>query len=275
MKNHKDMEIKMVPSWLRGTWTRTYIRRRREDVQTSKNKDGVADPHDSSTDHLGEPDSTIHVRYIQTPWAFVDVRSKSMSSESRSKEKPMAFAGVTTILVTEEEAIPPLVKWHAFLDMDEDLNGIDCKNQWIQAEADKPRPTNDVGYFRDVSKEVGINHAYHEYDPNRTLLEQWVRIDDGDEKFLAVRNEKGTFLLVIAGHHFGYANQEDNVFISGVVKEGAYEKKENWVIESTAVGDTQNLKELGFELPNEGNSEKLKILKGSTLPLDTIKCLTV
>ncbi len=261
----------MVPKWLTGTWKRTYIRRRRHD-----DKVGIQTKTTEDDDHLGDPDSTVDVTYIQTPWAFVDVRSKICTSDC-SKEKPMAFAGVTT--VTKEEvdgsnsgSILPLVKWHACMDLDE--ASIDCKDRWVEAEeTDSPRPTNDVGYFLDVSKKIGIDHAYHEYDPDRTYLEQWVRMDGGDGKFLAVRNEKGTQLLVVAGKYFGFANQEDQVFIAGVVKDCLYQNSENWVIESNTSASGIDLKGTIFSLPKLKEGGSWKVLKGSTITLATIECL--
>lgn len=259
-----------VPSWLAGTWVRTYIRRRPKGEKK-----------------LGEPDDTVSVKYIQTPWAFVDVRSKTIDG---GNEKPMAFgkfyfsksfftplsfshiflsssAGVTTVSSSED---PPLVKWHACLDMDE--ASMDCQARWTEAENDNPRHTPDAGYFQNVSAEVKIDHAYHEYDPDRTLLEQWVRIDDGGGKFLAIRNESGEQLLVVAGKHFGYANQRDKIFVAGSVKSCQYGAKENWRIESSS----SNLSLTGsqLELAKDKDGKSLwKVLHGSILPLSTVDCL--
>ena len=192
-------DVPLVPTWLTGTWTRSYIRR--------------ADPNSGK---LGEPDSTVEVKYVQTPWAFVDVRRPPTIIEG-SKEKPMAFGGVTTVSVGNDDSsisqLPPLVYWHSCLEMDS--SDIDCLKRWSEADAAKPRATEDQGYFQNVSKEIGVPHAFRESDPDKTLEELWIRIDDGNNQFLGARNGKA--LLVVAGQHFGYADQDKNVVVSGIL----------------------------------------------------------
>lgn len=51
-------------------------------------------------------------------------------------------------------------------------------------------------------------------EPQKTLEELWIRINDSDNKLLAVR--KGKTLLVITSEDFGYADQEKNIFMSGL-----------------------------------------------------------
>jgi len=174
----------------------------------------------------------------------------------------MAFGGIAAVF--ESDGQIPLVHWHSCLDMDG--ASMDGEGLWKDALEGKPRPTQDKGYFKDVSEKVNIKHAYHEEDPDRTLLEQWVRIDDGDGKFLAVLKNNNE-LLVIAGKYFGYANQKDRIYVSGSIENCQYDKKECWKIESSALNSDLN----GTVLELSGGD--WKVLDGSTLPLDTIHCL--
>ena len=242
----------MVPSWLTGTWTRTYIQRKSKE-----------------DDHFGKPDSSISVRYIQTPWAFIDIRSRSTTSsddneEEGSSEKPMAFAGITSVSYAsdkdEDNNINPLVKWHSCIDKGEPT--IDCLSRWREAEKGTPRATQDVGYFKDVSKEVNIANCYHETDPDNTYLEQWVKIDDGGETFLAAIDIRGKKLLVVAGEYFAYVDQEDEVYVSGRIKDRRYDLRENWIIE-TSIDNTM----VGKSLVIKGT---FSALKGSTLPIELV-----
>ena len=245
----------MVPSWLTGTWTRTFIQRKSKEDE-----------------HFGKPDSSISVRYIQTPWAFIDIRSSRSTTSSDEKEeeegsseKPMAFAGITSVSYAsdkdEDNNINPLVKWHSCIDKDEPT--IDCLSRWREAEKGTPRATQDVGYFKDVSKEVNIANCYNETNPDNTYLEQWVKIDNGNERFLAARDMRGKKLLVVAGEYFGYANQEDNVYVSGRIKNSRYWNGENWIIETSVNDDSL----VGKVLEIKGT---FHALDGSTLPIELV-----
>ena len=255
------MADKMVPSWLTGTWIRSYIRR--SSKESSGNNKDVDDDQ-----HFGKPDTSISVRYIQTPWAFVDIRSKSTilsdddDKEEERREKTMAFAGVTSVSYAsdndEDNNINPLVKWHSCIEKDEPT--IDCLSRWREAEKGTPRATQDVGYFKDVSKEVNIANCYHETDPDNTYLEQWVKIDDGGGRFLAAKDIRGKKLLVVAGEYFSYANQEDEVYVSGRIKDGRYDS--NWIIE-TSIDNTM----VGKSLVIKGS---FQAMKGSTLPIELV-----
>lgn len=225
----------MVPSWLRGTWKRSYIRRVDE-------KSGL----------LGGPDSTVDVTYIQTPWAFVDIRRPPIIIND-SKEVPIAFAGVTTVV--NEIGKPPLVHWHSCLEMNS--TDIDCVQRWSEAESGNPRPTDDQGYFENVSEDVGIPHAFKESDPRKTLEELWVRIDDGDGNFLSARKDKS--LLVVAGNNFGYADQEKNIFVSGNISKGLGFVIEMSASDTSLEGTVLKLDKIGWN-----------ILPESTLAIDDI-----
>jgi len=249
----------MVPDWLVGTWTRKYIRRRLKHIpphNTSKDPTATIE-----TKHLDQPDDTIQVRYIQTPYAFLDVRSKIDPSSHESKEQPMAFAGVTT--VTQETTVP-LVHWHSCMDLDED--DMDCLERWNEAGNNTPRDTNDVGYFQCVPSEA---HVFQEYDPDRTLLEQWVRVDDGDGKYLAIRSDCGQVLLVVAGKYFGYANQKEGVFVTGIVEDCDYQIGDKWIIETSAAEPVIVGKSLQI------HKRDWVVLKGSTLTLETIDAILI
>ena len=81
------MADKMVPSWLTGTWIRSYIRR--SSKESSANNKDVDDDQ-----HFGELDTSISVRYIQTPWAFVDIRSKSTILSDDDDKEELVYDGV-------------------------------------------------------------------------------------------------------------------------------------------------------------------------------------
>lgn len=222
----------LVPDWLRGTWTRDYIRRAVGDSRV-----------------LGPPDSSVHVRYVQTPWAFVDVRRAPGTMQGA-----MAFAGITTVVLGNHDDSSPLVRWHACLDMTEPFE--DASERWTQADKGVPRPTEDEGYFTRLSENV-----YQETDPAGSLEEQWVRRNDGSNKFLAAR--RGTALLVVAGETFGFATQTTEempaTFVAGHTGE--------WVIEISAADP--NLEGSFLVLP--GTQSEWTILCGSTLQLDALK----
>ena len=232
-------DFPLVPSWLVGTWKRSYIKRA-----------------NSETGILGEPDSTVEVTYIQTPWAFVDIRRPPITIE-RNKEVAMAFAGMTTVNPRDDKSnTPPLVNWHTCLEMDSP--DMDCLERWTHADNGTPKETEDKGYFKDVSKEVGISHAFRENDPDNTLEELWIRKDDGDNQFLAARKDNKV-LLVISGKYFGFADQEKNIFVSGIVSEHKELHVEMSASEKSLEGTTLSIDMKGW-----------KILPGSTIDIETI-----
>jgi hypothetical protein len=138
-----------VPDWLEGMWHRDYIRR-------AAAADGL----------LGPPQSAVQVCYIQTPYAFVDVRR-----QPGTQEGAMAFAGVTTVDTTADL---PLVRWHACLDM---IPVSDSAERWALADEGNPRSTSDEGYF-----EKQKENLFRETDPAKTLEEQWERQHDGGKR---------------------------------------------------------------------------------------------
>jgi len=177
-----------VPQFLQGTWHRRYIRR--------------AIAEDGS---LGPP-NTAPVRYIQTPHAFIDVRPWHADDGTSST---MAFAGVTTTSVTlppgagswASGSSAPRVSWHACANWDPPV--ADSEDCWAAALAGAPRPTEDVGDFLPLEGWSGT--VWRERDPAGTLEEEWERVDAGDGRFLAVRCPTHGAVLVVAGTHFGFA----------------------------------------------------------------------
>ena len=142
----------MVPEWLVGLWHRDYIKR-------ANKGDGT----------LGPPQTNVQVWYLQTPYAFIDVRRAP-----GTKEEAMAFAGVTTVVEATGTAEDPLVKWHACLDLDP-LS--DSAERWDLVDKATPKPTEDEGFFKRLDENL-----YRETDPDKTLEEQWARKHDGSKR---------------------------------------------------------------------------------------------
>jgi hypothetical protein len=195
-----------VPPFLQGVWSRRFIKR----------IDGEG--------NVGPPNPSP-VRYVQTPHAFVDVRS--IGEGTLPGTTCMAFAGVTTASATP----PPgagswaggggakRVYWHAchqFGGQQEDSEGC-----WEAALGGTPRETEDVGDFLPLEGWTG--NVWRETDPDGTLEEEWERISDGDGCFLAVRRPGA--LLVVAGNWFGYAEDHDSTNAEGA---GGSERQQHY-----------------------------------------------
>jgi hypothetical protein len=166
-------------------------------------------------------------------------------------EGAMAFAGMTTVELGDD---PPLVRWHACLDMTGPFE--DALERWAKADMGSPRSTEDEGYFEKLKDNV-----YRETDPAKSLEEQWVRRNDGENRFLAAR--RGTALLVVAGPTFGFATQTtEEMPVTFVVG-----RTDEWVIEISAA----NIDLEGSTLVLPGVLSEWTILPGSTLELDAIK----
>ncbi|KAL1511644.1 hypothetical protein AB1Y20_004936 [Prymnesium parvum] len=165
----------LVDEWLCGAWTRDWIRRAAADGR------------------LGAADSSVSVRYVQTPRAFVDVRTPR---SPHTTEGAMAFGGVAA--VEQQAGSPPLVRWHALLCFAPPCDAAD--GRWEAAAAGAPLPTEDEGYFeRQAEAEV-----YLERDPAGSLEERWVRIESGGGRFLSARRGQRA-LLAVANDHFAVA----------------------------------------------------------------------
>lgn len=238
--------IDLVPHFLRGCWLRRYIKRAAYD--------GSMGPEDNSP-----------VRYIQTPYAFCDVRPLNK----------MAFAGVTTT----ESVLPPgagqwagggarRVHWHACHDLD-DVIPTDAEARWSDALAGRPRPTADVGDF--LPLEGWSGSVWRETDPDHTLEEEWERIDDGGGQFLAVR--RAGALLVVAGRWFGYAEeavldaderQGVHLFAAGIITE------DGWTVLHSSDSDSEDGRDFVGLRGTSGEWNQLPMLPGSTVSLSAL-----
>ena len=126
-----------VPHFLQGAWSRRYIQRATEDGSWG-------------------PRSTAPVRYIQTPYAFVDVRVwKEEGVPWKDPGRVMAFAGITTTANTLPPGAgswtagggAPRVSWHACHNWSP---AADVEACWAAALSGAPVPTGDVGDFLPV-----------------------------------------------------------------------------------------------------------------------------
>ncbi|MFT4977757.1 MAG: hypothetical protein ACI8S6_003664 [Myxococcota bacterium] len=158
-----------VPPWLRGTWARRSILRR--------SPTGTLD--------VCAADAGVVVRYIQTPWAFVDVRRPA---PRRGPEGILAFAGVTTVA-------DQVVRWHSILNFDTMLP--DPAGAWNDATAGCPRATEDAGWFTPQQEPCWLERAL-----DGSLEEVWQKVDDGGGRFLCLQRGP-TGIVVVVGEHFG------------------------------------------------------------------------
>ena len=143
-----------VPYFLQGAWSRRYIQRATEDGSWG-------------------PRSTAPVRYIQTPYAFVDVRAwKDEGVPWKDPSRVMAFAGITTTTDTLPPGAgswtagggAPRVSWHACHNWGP---AADVEACWRSALSGAPVPTGDVGDFLPVDGWAGA--VWRERDPDGTL----------------------------------------------------------------------------------------------------------
>ena len=143
-----------VPYFLQGAWSRRYIQRATEDGSWG-------------------PRSTAPVRYIQTPYAFVDVRAwKDEGVPWKDPARVMAFAGITTTTDTLPPGAgswtagggAPRVSWHACHNWGP---AADVEACWRSALSGAPVPTGDVGDFLPVDGWAGA--VWRERDPDGTL----------------------------------------------------------------------------------------------------------
>lgn len=177
-----------VPLWLQGAWSRSWIQRAVRQVD----EEGVIPV-------LGPPNESVDVLYVQTPWAFVDVRIPRIEGA----DGLMAFAGVTTV---ESNS----VSWHACLHFPPEAGSSD--ERWRDADAGAPQPTKDMGVFSPAQDTDDVDTAtmWLEVDPNGTYAEKWERVGAGG---VCVARRRGTALIVVAGARFGFASE--TVFAAG------------------------------------------------------------
>jgi len=237
--------ISEVPAWLHGVWHRDYICRSAEPGGT-----------------LGSENAAVYVTYVQTPWAFVDIRRPK--DPVTGSEGTLAFGGVATVAPPPEDSpAAGIVSWHACLSLDP-FEG-DSVVKWADAEAGKPQATEDIGVFELKDEST---HTYMEEAPDKTLLQQWVREHDGNGRFLALR--RGTSLLVLAGASFAVAHDDRDadgsgrhMYVAGSVSES------HWTIDVSASFRPQE----GTELILPGAAEEWLQLFGSTVVLNDLPLL--
>ena len=226
-----------VPPFLQGCWTRQYIKRRAPDGT------------------LGPPDASP-VRYLQTPHAFIDVRSITDDGSLPGAEC-MAFAGVAT--AERVDGSSARVHWHACHNYDP--RGDEIEERWEEALGGKPRQTEDVGDF--VPLEDGL--LWRETDPEGTLEEVWEKKSDGDGRYLALRHKAKGLLLVVVGDWFGVVEERPDCgwYCAGDVKEDG-----KWIV---AVSTARELE--GSELPEASlpPASEWEALKGRSVEWSTLE----
>lgn len=168
------MSPTQLPAWLSASWQRTYIKRATPDGP------------------LGEPDSSVEVRYLQTlagGHAF-DLRIqsgftfpedvKSVTELTLEQLQMLAapgaiegFAGVTTSEPAAGDAW--LFRWHAAFCFPPQLSSSDEPQLVIDQIASSQHETSDIG--RAVPRMPSVRSKpvveWHEYAPDSSYEEQW------------------------------------------------------------------------------------------------------
>ena len=176
-----SMSKEPLPSWLLGLWCREWIRR----------------PGVVIKDPNAIQNSPQLVRYLQSPCSFGDMRypkdrpayanAKSFADMSDSDlliiAKSEGFVGYTTAENTD--AMHTTVQWHRELDFGPPATGLDIG---------RLIPISD-----DRMYESALDNAYTEH---------WIRLTNGENRFLVVRVECAGRLdrmLIVGGDQFYYA----------------------------------------------------------------------
>eukprot|EP00980_Cylindrotheca_fusiformis_P015332 scaffold4282_cov112-Cylindrotheca_fusiformis.AAC.15 len=179
---------------------------------------------------MGPAQSDVQVCYIQTPYAFLDVRRKP-----GTQQDAMAFAGVTTTVIVQQQkddSSIPLVRWHACLDWNDPQPPRTTTTKWnewwiLADQQGTPEATSDQGYF--CKELLRGENVYLETDPDKTYEEQWEKQHDGSNRFLAARHGTMSSLFVMAGDSFGFASStthQNYKFLAGSVVQGSLWKIE-------------------------------------------------
>lgn len=229
-----------VPPWLHGVWGRDWIQR-------------ASGPGEE----LGPQDSSVEVQYVQTPWAFVDIRRPR--DAAAGAQGVLAFGGVATVGPAPADAAPSTrgaVSWHACLDFEKPE--ADPAAAWAAAETGTPLATEDVGLFAPEGGEA--EDAWIEEDPDRTLRERWLRRHDGADQFLAAKKRGSTALFVLAGESFALACDERRrgggcQYVAGELVDG------RWRVRLSAADRALE----GTELALPGVQEEWTMLPGSSV----------
>ena len=240
---------------LLGVWSRTWIRRA---------------PTPGAP--LGQCDDSVEVCYVQTPWAFVDVRRPI---DPCKRDGTLAFAGVTTWRTCDSDDDGDFefeARWHTCADLEwgaAEADGGAAKSAaaWSAADGGAPFATADIGRFtRDEHADdlPSPKERWREVDPEATL-ECVVREEDGGGRFLARR--RGSALLVAAGGRWALADGAVGRFAAGRVVThdqakgpSAAAPRPRWVVELCA--DNRALE--GQLLQLEGNAAEWLPLRGES-----------
>eukprot|EP00939_MAST-03C_sp_MAST-3C-sp1_P005488 g5488.t1 len=212
----------LVPDRLRGVWKRLEIRRKRNDWKS----------------HTG-----TEVCYLQTPFAFVDIRrlkgKKDGEKGKKDGESSMAFGGYTTF-VEDKVTNTITVRWHTIYDVDADEVRDGWKRSWENILArGKESATDDVGIFtRDGTKK----DIWIETDPKNTLKEVWQKISDGNGQFLSLlkRNTRDT-LLVVVGNSWAIADAGLQRYTSGYIERHPPSSDSGRPIKGPTMGGTERM----------------------------------
>eukprot|EP01051_Picozoa_sp_SAG22_P017270 SAG22_NODE_2624_length_2363_cov_18.147527_1_plen_311_part_00 len=190
-----------VPPWLVGVWERRYIRR--SDVPNAPD----------AIEQLGAEDSSVTVRYLQTPRLFFDIRVPAArpagklgpgGGEGASLEELRsllgtgsgdAFTGLTE--VWKRDNGEERVHWHAAFGS---WPVSDSAKLWAKIDCGR-HTTEDIG--RVEHQESG---RWFEWGcGDSTFVEEWVSIDEGaGERHCALRRAGG--MLVVVGDWFGFVD---------------------------------------------------------------------
>ena len=249
--------------WIVGAWTRAYIRR-------------AAAPGGP----LGPRDTGVDVRYVQTPWAFVDIRRPT---DAARLDGTLAFGGVTT----RGDGAEREAHWHTCVDIEWRIDEADggaarSAAAWAAADAGSPLPTPDVGHFTRLIESDGESsggrddEAWIEVDPEATLEEKWLHhvvgsVVEGKEACHFLARRRGSALLVAAETQWALADGTSGRFAAGtIVRSGsgdsgdggsdATQSKRTWRIEVCA--DDRALE--GTTLCLSGSAEEWVALRGES-----------
>jgi len=154
-----------LPVWLTGLWTREWIER------------------------AGERTSAFDVHYLQTPVAFADVR---LPRERSALSRARSFSDLTDI------ELHVLARQRAFTGFTT-MNG--ALATWHHEIDFQPADTEpDIGRLERIDDAHILEHA-----PDSSYTESWRALDQGETRFLALRDERDGRLervLLLAGDHF-------------------------------------------------------------------------
>lgn len=239
---------------MEGVWKRLELQRKRNDWK---------------------PHTTTDVTYLQTAFAFVDVRCEPIEPSGKDDEHSMAFAGLTTTSRKESGGSggAMTVKWHAFFENDSGFyeNRPNLRQEWTAALNGEGLPsTDDIGDFlkhkEDTSRDVWI-----ETDPANTLREKWERISDGDGQFLTLLKKDRTAMLVIVGSFWSIVADaraapdcSTRSATAPLYATGRIEKGTSWVV-SNGLGDTKDLIHKGCLCLPGCSHDDYEVLPGSTI----------